>query len=113
MRGPSLREASERNGLIGVAALEAIGGAPREILYDRMKTAVLGEDAEGLIICKKWYPISRTVSEEVVHRVTRMMPRSAPSPSSPAPSARRYAALGLDRSARPRKRVDRAANAQL
>ena len=27
--------------------------------------------------------------------------RSAPSPSSPAPSARRYSALGLDRSARP------------
>jgi transposase len=33
-----------------IAALEAIGGAPREILYDRMKTAVIGEDAEGLII---------------------------------------------------------------
>jgi transposase len=33
-----------------IAALEAIGGAPREILYDRMKTAVIGEDAEGLVI---------------------------------------------------------------
>jgi transposase len=33
-----------------VAALTAIGGAPREILYDRMKTAVLGEDADGLIV---------------------------------------------------------------
>ncbi len=33
-----------------IAALEAIGGAPREILYDRMKTAVLGEDADGLVI---------------------------------------------------------------
>jgi len=32
-----------------------------------------------------------------------MIARSAPSPSSPAPSARRYAALGLDRSARPSK----------
>jgi transposase len=29
-----------------IAALEAIGGAPRAILYDRMKTAVIGEDAE-------------------------------------------------------------------
>jgi len=29
-----------------------------------------------------------------------MIARSAPSPSSPAPSVRRYAALGLDRSAR-------------
>lgn len=28
-----------------VAAFAALGGAPREILYDRMKTAVIGEDA--------------------------------------------------------------------
>jgi transposase len=33
-----------------VAALAAIGGAPREILYDRMKTAVLGEDPDGLVV---------------------------------------------------------------
>jgi transposase len=33
-----------------VAAFTAIGGAPREILYDRMKTAVIGEDADGLIV---------------------------------------------------------------
>lgn len=33
-----------------VAAFEAIGGTPSEILYDRMKTAVIGEDAEGRII---------------------------------------------------------------
>src|SRR5215212_9400201 len=33
-----------------IAALEAIGGSPREILYDRMKTAVIGEDVDGLII---------------------------------------------------------------
>jgi transposase len=33
-----------------IAALEAIGGVPREILYDRMKTAVIGEDANGLVI---------------------------------------------------------------
>jgi transposase len=33
-----------------IAALEAIGGTPREILYDRMKTAVIGEDADGLVI---------------------------------------------------------------
>ena len=33
-----------------IAALEAIGGAPREILYDRMKTAVIGEDLDGLVI---------------------------------------------------------------
>src|SRR5215210_7794478 len=32
------------------AAFAAIGGVPREILYDRMKTAVTGEDPEGLVI---------------------------------------------------------------
>ena len=30
-----------------MAAFEALGGVPREILYDRMKTAVIGEDADG------------------------------------------------------------------
>jgi transposase len=33
-----------------IAVLEAIGGAPREIIYDRMKTAVIGEDGDGLVI---------------------------------------------------------------
>lgn len=33
-----------------VAAFAALGGAPREIVYDRMKTAVIGEDADGLVI---------------------------------------------------------------
>ena len=33
-----------------IAALEAIGCVPREILYDRMKTAVIGEDANGLLV---------------------------------------------------------------
>jgi hypothetical protein len=33
-----------------VAGLAAIGGVPREILYDRMKTAVIGEDADGLVV---------------------------------------------------------------
>ena len=33
-----------------IAALEAIGGAPHEILYDRMKTAVIGEDANGVVV---------------------------------------------------------------
>lgn len=33
-----------------IAALEAIGGVPREILCDRMKTAVLGEEPEGLVV---------------------------------------------------------------
>jgi transposase len=33
-----------------MAAFAAIGGVPQEILYDRMKTAVIGKDAEGSIV---------------------------------------------------------------
>ena len=33
-----------------IAAFQALGGAPREILYDRMKTAVTGEDPDGHVI---------------------------------------------------------------
>lgn len=33
-----------------VAAFEAIGGSPREVLYDRMKTAVVGEAETGGIV---------------------------------------------------------------
>lgn len=32
-----------------IAAFEAIGGVPEEILYDRMKTAVIGEDEVGVV----------------------------------------------------------------
>ena len=33
-----------------IAALEAIGGVPREILDVRMKTAVIGEEPDGLVV---------------------------------------------------------------
>ncbi len=32
-----------------IAAFSAMGGAPEQILYDRMKTAVIGEDADGVV----------------------------------------------------------------
>jgi transposase len=32
-----------------IDAFAAMGGAPAELLYDRMKTAVVGEDAEGVV----------------------------------------------------------------
>ncbi|MEO0994936.1 MAG: IS21 family transposase [Pseudomonadota bacterium] len=32
-----------------IAAFEAMGGVPAEVLYDRMKTAVIGEDSEGVV----------------------------------------------------------------
>ncbi|SNT76941.1 Transposase [Paracoccus seriniphilus] len=34
-----------------IAAFDAMGGACTEILYDRMKTAVIGEDAAGVVTC--------------------------------------------------------------
>jgi len=43
------------------AAFEAIGGVPREILYNRMKTAVLGEDDEGRVV------YNRTLGEFARH----------------------------------------------
>lgn len=33
-----------------VAAFEALGGVPSEVLYDRMRTVVAGEDAEGQVV---------------------------------------------------------------
>ena len=33
-----------------IRAFEGFGGVPKEILYDRMKTAVIGEDANGEVI---------------------------------------------------------------
>ena len=33
-----------------MAAFEALGGVPGEILYDRMRTAVSGEDANGVVL---------------------------------------------------------------
>jgi transposase len=47
------------------AAFEAQGGAPREVLYDRMKTAVIGEGDTGGIVYNRalvdlarplWFP---------------------------------------------------------
>jgi transposase len=32
-----------------IAAFDAMGGACSEILYDRMETAVIGEDASGVV----------------------------------------------------------------
>lgn len=36
-----------------MAAFEAMGGVPSEVLYDRMRTAVTGEDAEGIVVFNK------------------------------------------------------------
>ena len=32
-----------------IAAFAAMGGAPEEVLYDRMKTAVIGESEDGVV----------------------------------------------------------------
>ena len=59
--------------------------------------------------CRIWYSISRTMSDYYGIAITFMIARSALSPSSPAPSARRNAAVGLDGSTRPSKSSGRAA----
>jgi transposase len=43
-----------------IAAFEAIGGVPREVLYDRMKTAVTGADeAEGIVYNRSLVDLAR------------------------------------------------------
>lgn len=43
-----------------IAAFEAIGGVPREILYDRMKTAVIGEgETEGIVYNRALVDLAR------------------------------------------------------
>src|SRR6266536_2126365 len=105
-----------------VSILEAIGVAVEAHHHEvatggkveiDMRFAALTRMADNVMICKNWYSISQTASDSGAHHGTRMIARSAPSTSSPAPSARRYAALGLDRSARPSKRGNHAANAYL
>lgn len=51
-----------------IAAFDAIGGVPIEILYDRMKTAVTGEDDQGHIIFNR--------SLLALARHYRLMPRA-------------------------------------
>jgi transposase len=42
-----------------VAAFEALGGCPRELLYDRMKTAVLGEGDRGIVYNRALIDLAR------------------------------------------------------
>ena len=42
-----------------VAAFEALGGCPREILYDRMKTAVVGEGDRGIVYNRSLIDLAR------------------------------------------------------
>ena len=62
-----------------VAAFEALGGVPGEILYDRMRTAVSGEDADGASSstrrCSSW-------------RATTASCRGRAAPTGPKPRAR-------------------------
>ena len=68
-------------------------------------------EALGNMFCKIWYLISRTVSDDDAHCGDMMIARSALSPSSPRLRRAAICGIGLDRSARPSKSGDRAANA--
>jgi hypothetical protein len=65
----------------------------------------------AVLRCKIWYLISRTVSDDDAHCGDMMIARSALSPSSPRLRRAAICGIGLDRSARPSKSGDRAANA--
>lgn len=42
-----------------MAALEAIGGVPKEILYDRMKTEVTGEGGGSIVYNRAFIDFAR------------------------------------------------------
>jgi hypothetical protein len=42
-----------------MAAFEAIGGVPKEILYDRMKTAVIGEGGGSIVYNRAFIDFAR------------------------------------------------------
>src|SRR5215218_6024601 len=60
--------------------------------------------AKGIAACKSRYSTCRTVSDDGAKTASFSVPQPGAPPSSPAPPAPRYAAAGLDRSARPRVR---------
>jgi transposase len=78
-----------------LAAFAALGGVPRQILYDRMKTAVTGQDAEGHIVYNRalvdfarhhgYHPKAcRPYRAKTKGKVERPYPISARTFSSPA-----------------------------
>ncbi len=58
-----------------IAAFEAIGGAPREVLYDRMKTAVIGEGQTEGIIYNALSSIWPAIMDSILRRARPTEPR--------------------------------------
>ena len=85
-----------RREFITLIASALVGGRP-------LAAHAQAQTAKLPIICKIWYSTMQTVSDLSTHPDCSTVARYAHSPSSPAPSARRFAAVGLDRSARPSK----------
>jgi hypothetical protein len=89
---------------------EGVGRLPFE--GDQMTDAVVGRCEQSASSgCKVWYLISRTVSDDDAYCGDMMIARSALSPPSPRLRRAAICGIGLDRSARPSKSGDRAANA--
>jgi transposase len=42
-----------------MAPLEAIGGVPKEVLYDRMETALIGEGADSIVYDRALFDFAR------------------------------------------------------
>lgn len=45
-----------------LAAFAALGGVPRQVLYDRMKTAVTGQDPEGHIVYNRIFEAGQLIA---------------------------------------------------
>ena len=63
-----------------IDAFAAMAGAPSELLYDRMKTAVIGEDAEGVVQLQR---LARRAAQPLRRRC-----RAPAGPTGPRPRAR-------------------------
>ena len=75
----------KRYGGVGPSELrrfEHFGGAPREILYDRMKTAVLGEPEQDKAITDYQYPFGFNCCHRQASRIISGRQRLAFQPSS-------------------------------
>jgi len=83
--------------------LASYGAAKREVTLgvEHRQHRGLNNRAENSHRCKNRYLISRTVSDQSATMALASLPRPGVLPSSPAPTAHRYAALGFERSTPP------------
>jgi transposase len=70
------------------AAFEAMGGVPGEVLYDRRRTAVSGENETGVVYNRSWSPAPGTTASSP-GRAARIGPRARARSSDPSATCAR------------------------